>query len=151
MKMVKTISFLFACALIASAVYAQFAEPEKAIAYRKSVMVVIAHHFRSMGAVVQGKAAYDEKDFAANAKVVSLLASLPWEAALTPGSDKGDTTLSPDVFSKEADFRKAAAAFETATSKLTAEAMQGDLGTIKAGFAAVAKNCKACHSAFRKR
>jgi cytochrome c556 len=151
MKMMKTIAFLLAGALIAGAVYAQFAEPEKAIAYRKSVMVLIAHHFKSMGAVVQGKAAYDKNDFAANAKVVSLLATLPWEATLTPGTDKGDTTLSPDVFSKEADFRKAATTFETATAKLTAEAMEGDLGTIKAGFGAVAKNCKACHSAFRKR
>ena len=41
--------------LIAGGALAQFAKPEDAIKYRKSVMVLIAQHFKSMGAVVQGK------------------------------------------------------------------------------------------------
>ena len=32
---------------------AQFANPDDAVNYRKAVMVMIGHHFKSMGAVVK--------------------------------------------------------------------------------------------------
>lgn len=141
---------ILAVVLVAGVSYAQFAKTEDAIKYRKSVMVLIVTHFKRMGAVVQGKADYDKQAFAANAEVVKMMATLPWEASLAPGSDKGDTTLSPDVFSKEDDFRKIAATFEAETAKLAATAMEGDFDAIKAQFGAVAQSCKACHKPFRK-
>jgi cytochrome c556 len=151
MKRTKIVALVLVCALVAGVAYAQFAKPEEAIAYRKAVMHVIVHHFKQMGAVVQGKAPYEKADFAANADVVGLMATLPWEAVLTPGSDKGDTTLNPSVFSKQEDFMKIAKAFESNTANLKAKAQEGDLEAIKAGFGAVAQDCKACHSAFRKK
>jgi cytochrome c556 len=151
MKMTKIVALLIACALVAGVVHAQFANPDEAIAYRKAVMGVIVHHFKVMGAALQGKASYDKADFATNAEVVALMATLPWEAVLTPGSDKGDTTLDPVVFSKQTDLMRIAESFESDTATLKAKAMEGDLGAIKAGFGAVAQNCKACHSTFRKK
>jgi adenylosuccinate lyase len=151
MKMTKIVALVLACALVAGVVYAQFAKPEEAIAYRKAVMTVIVHHFKQIGAVVQGKAPHDKADLAADADVLGLMATLPWEAILTPGSDKGDTTLNPTVFSKQADLMKMAESFESNTANLKAKAQEGDLKAIKAGFGAVAQDCKACHSAFRKK
>lgn len=147
--MLRMTILVVACVLVAGGVYAQFAKPEAAIKYRKSVMFIIAQHFKRMGAVVQGKQDYDQKAFAANADVVKMLATLPWGAALEPGTDKGDTTQSPAVFSKSAEFKKQAQAFEMATAKLAAASQNTDLKPLKTEFGMVAKNCKACHSQFR--
>jgi cytochrome c556 len=135
--------------LVAGGVYAQFAKPEDAIKYRKSVMFMIAQHFKRMGSVVQGKRDYDQQTFAANAEVVKMLATLPWEAALEPGTDKGDTTQSPAVFAKSADFEKQTQVFEMATAKLAAASQSADMKALKTEFGMVAKSCKACHSQFR--
>jgi len=133
------------------AAYAQFAKPAEAVKYRKAVMFLIVQHFKRMGAVVQGKAAYDKDAFSANAAAVGMLATLPWDAMSVPGTDKGDTTLSPAVFDKPAQFKKAAESFESATAMLADTAKGGDLNAIKAQFGKVAQNCKSCHTNFRKK
>ena len=142
--------FVVVGVLLAGAAYAQFAKPEDAIKYRKSVMFMIAQHSKSMGAAVQGKAAYAQKFFAADAEVVKTLATLPWEAFLEPGTDKGDTTMSSAVFEKKDEFLKMAEAFQTDTALLASAAEGADLNGIKAPFNAVAQSCKACHKPFRK-
>ena len=147
--MVRITVLVVACVMMAGGAYAQFAKPEDAIKYRKSVMFMIAQHFKRMGAVVQGKMDYDKKAFAANAEVVKVLAGLPWEASLEPGTDKDDTTLNPAVFSKTAEFEQAAQSFEMATAKLAAASQGDDFNAIKAEFGMVAKSCKACHKTFR--
>jgi cytochrome c556 len=145
-----TIFVLFAVFAFGAA-YAQFAKPEEAIKYRKSVMFLIVQHFKRMGAVVQGKSAYEKDKFSANADVVAMLATLPWEAAMEPGSDKGDTTMSSAVFDKPTQFRKTAESFQTDTAMLAGTAKGGDLNAIKAQFGKVAQNCKGCHTNFRKK
>ena len=83
------------------AAYAQFAKPEDAIQYRKSVMFLIAQHIKRIGAVVQGKSDYSKDEFSANADAVKMLSTLPWTAMMEPGTDKGDTTMSSAVFHHE--------------------------------------------------
>jgi len=149
-KRAKIMVLVLVGVLVTGVAAAQFAKTEDAIQYRKAVMVLIGHHFKQMGAVVQGKADYDQKVFTANAEVVKTQATLPWNAFLEPGTDKGDTTMSSAVFKKKDDFLKTAEAFQADTA-LLAEAAQGaDLNGLKAPFNAVAQNCKACHKAFRK-
>ena len=133
------------------AAYARFAKPEDAIKYRKSVMFLILQHFKPMGAVVQGKADYDKNAFSANADVVRMLATLPWEAFMEPGTDKGDTTMTSAVFKKSGQFKEAATAFQSATAELAATAQSGDLKAIKAQFGKVGQSCKSCHKNFRKK
>ena len=136
--------------MLAGVAMAQFAKPEDAIQYRKSVMLLIAQHFKRMAAVMQGKADFDREMFAKDAEVVKMLATLPWKAFQEPGTDKGDTTMSAAVFEKKDDFMRAANALENDTT-LLAEAAQGaDLNGLKAPFNAVAQDCKACHKSFRK-
>ena len=129
--------------------YAQFAKPEYAIKYRKSVMFLIAQHFGRMGAVVKGKAAYDQQAFTQNAMLVETLSHLPWEASMVPGTAKGDTTLNAAVFAQQAEFNAGAQAFEAGTAKLVSVSQSGDLNAIKAQFGEVAKSCKGCHKQFR--
>jgi cytochrome c556 len=149
-KLIKITALCAVGMMIAGGVWAQFATPDDAIAYRKSAMIMIVQHFKRMGAMVQGKVDFDKQAFEANAAAVKTLATLPWEAAMMPGSDKGDTTMSAAVFSKADDFKKTANAFEAATAKLEAVSQSGDVNAIKAQFGAVAQSCKACHSQFRK-
>ena len=149
----KTAAKFIAClAILAVSIgfaHAQFAEPDDAIGYRKAVMTLIVHHFKAMGAVAQGKAAYDKETFAENAGLLKILATLPWEASMVPGSDKGNTTLNAEVFKDPDAFQKAAAAFEAGTAKLAELAAAGDLEGAKAQFGAVAGSCKECHTKFR--
>jgi len=149
--MTKIMIFIFITTLVFGAAYAQFSKPEEAIKYRKAVMFLIVQHFKPMGAVVQGKAIYEKDAFSANADVVQMLATLPWEASMEPGTDKGDTTLSSAVFDKPAQFKKAAESFETATAMLASTAKGGDPDAIKAQFGKVAQNCKSCHQKFRNK
>jgi cytochrome c556 len=151
MKIMARITVLVAVVvLMAGVAMAQFAKSEDAIRYRKATMALIGHHFKQMGAVVQGKAAYDQKIFATDAEVVKTLAALPWDAFLEPGTDKGDTTMSSAVFEKKDDFMKTVSAFQADTAGLAEAAQEADLNGIKGPFNAVAQDCKACHKPFRK-
>ena len=148
-KLVKLSICLIFVAVAVGGAYAQFAKPEDAIKYRKSVMFLIAQHFGRMGAVVKGKASYDQEAFTRNAVVVEALSHLPWEAAMVPGTDKGDTTLNAAVFAEQAEFKAGAQAFEAGTAKLVSVSEGGDLSAIKSQFGEVAKSCKGCHKKFR--
>ena len=151
MKRITGITILVLCAVfVFGAAYAQFAKPEYAIKYRKAVMTLVAQHFTRMGAVVQGKAEYDKDEFSANADLVAKLATLPWDAFMEPGTDKGDTTMTSAAFDKPAEFNKVAESFETDTAMLAGAAQGGDLDAIKGQFGKVAQNCGSCHKQFRK-
>ena len=148
-KLVRILTCLVFVTLAFGGAYAQFAKPEDAIRYRKSVMFLIAQHFGRMGAVVKGKAPYEQKAFTQNAMVVESLSKLPWQATMMPGTDKGDTTLNASVFAQQTEFKATAASFEAGTAKLLSVSQSGDLNAIKAQFVEVAKSCKGCHDQFR--
>ena len=148
-KLLMILVCLFSVAAALGGAYAQFAKPEDAIKYRKSVMFLNAQHFGRMGAMVKEQTPYNQEVFAQNAIVVETLSRLPWEAMLVPGTDKGDTTLNASVFAQQAEFNEAAQTFETQTTKLVSAAQGGDFTTIKTQFGEVGKSCKACHDQFR--
>ena len=139
--------FLFVGAF--SAVHAEFAKPEFAVKYRKSVMFLIAQHFGRMAAMVNEKASYSQAVFADNAMIVEILSRLPWQAFMVPGTDKGDTTLKSSAFEQQAKFSELAQTFEKHAADLATKAKSGDFDTIKTQFGEVGKSCKACHSQFR--
>jgi cytochrome c556 len=148
-KLVSLSICLIFVALAVGGAYAQFAKPEDAIRYRKSVMFLILQHFGRMGAVVKGKTDYNQQAFTRNAKVMEALSNLSWEANMVPGTDKGDTTQNAAVFAKQDEFKASAQAFEAGTAKLVSVSQSGDLNAIKAQFGEVAKSCKSCHDKFR--
>ena len=142
------VGLFFIAGAIGSA-YAQFAKPEYAIKYRKAVMFLIAQHFGRMGAMVKEKIPYNQEVFSRNAMLVETLSRLPWEAAMVPGTDTGDTTLNASAFTQQNKFKEVAQTFETQATKLVSAAQSGDLISIKTQFGEVGESCKSCHSQFR--
>ncbi len=143
------------CALfvagIFSVAYAQFAKPEQAIEYRQGVMLVMAHHFGRIGAVVQDKVPFDKASVAKDAELVATLATLPWEAFMVPGAEKGKTHLKAEALKDKEGFKAAADATMAETAKLAQVAAAGELDAIKTQFGAVGKSCKDCHEKYRSR
>jgi cytochrome c556 len=150
--MKKLLMILVCLVFIAGALggaYAQFAKPEYAIKYRKSVMFLMAQHFGRMGAMVKEKIPYNQEVFARNAMLVETLSRLPWEAVMVPGTDTGDTRLNASAFVQQAKFKEVAQTLETQATKLVSAAQSGDFSAIKTQFGEVGKSCKACHTQFR--
>ena len=129
--------------------HGQFAAPEDAVKYRKSVMFLIGQHFKPLGAMVKGEAPYDQASFTQNAALLKTLAPLPWQASLVPGTDKGDTTLNDAVFEKQEEFMSMANTFEQETATLAELAADQGLEGSKEQFGTVAVSCKSCHDQFR--
>ena len=150
--MKKAILFLMgvsACAISFTA-SAQFAKPEDAIKYRKAALSVTAAHFGRLGAMAQGKVAFDAKAALENAEVVANLAKLPW-AAFGEGTDAGETKAKPEVWKQNAKFKEAADKYQAESVKLLAAAKTGKEDAFKAAFTATAGTCKSCHDDFRNK
>jgi cytochrome c556 len=114
---------------------AQFAKPEDAIKYRKSVFTVMSNHFGRVGAMVNGKAPFDPK-----AAYVAFI----------EGTDKGETRAKPEIWAEMDKFKAAASTMQDEMAKLNAATKTGNLDTIKAQFGKVGQACKACHDNYRK-
>ena len=131
--------------------YAQFAKPEDAIKYRQSVMNIIGYQMGQMGSVVTGKKPYEKQEFSHYAIIEEMLSTLPWEAFMTAGTDKGNTALKSSALSKKDKFMAKAKTFETEIQKLVKAAAGDDFNAIKAQFGEVGKSCKSCHEDYRSR
>ncbi len=150
-KMLPILLCFFLLVGVFGAAHAQFAKPEFAIKYRKSVMFLIVQHFGRMSAMVNEKGSYNKEAFTDNAMVVETLSRLPWQAFMVPGTDKGDTTLKSSAFEQQAKFSELAQIFEKQSTDLVLKAKSGDFDAIKTQFGEVGKSCKTCHSQFRSR
>jgi cytochrome c556 len=137
---------------IAGAAQAQapFAKAEDAIKYRKSAMFVMAQHFGRLGPVVKGERPYDKDEVARNAAVAEQMSKLPFDGFVA-GTDKGETTAKPEIWTDAAKFKSSADKMQQEMGKLTQVAKGGDLNAVKAQFGEVGKVCKACHDDFRKK
>jgi cytochrome c556 len=147
---IKTGSIFIIILVFSGTVLAQFAKPEDAITYRKSVMQVIKKHFSTMAGVVKGKRPFDKTSFSEDARVVAIMSKLPWEASLIPGTTEGATTLSEKALKDSQGYLAGAKQFENASSELVAAAESGDMAAIKKQFGATAQTCSGCHKAYRK-
>ena len=134
-----------------AAVAADFGKPEDAIEYRKAAMSLMGTHFKGMAAVIKGEKPYDKEAFAVEARLFDTLFSLPWEAFAVLGSEKGDTTMTAAALEQPDKFKAETEQFQTAVKGYISAAESGDLGAVKSAFGQVAKTCKSCHEAFRKK
>jgi len=137
---------------IAGAAHAQapFAKAENAVKYRQSAMFIMAQHFGRIGPVVKGERPYNKDEVAKNAAIAEEMSKLPWEGFVA-GTDKGETSAKPEVWTDAAKFKSAAEKMEQEMSKLAQAAKGGDLNAVKAQFGATGKACKACHDDFKKK
>lgn len=145
---------LTAIALVTSAMSfsatAQFAKPEDAVKYRKSVFTVTATHFGRMGAMASGKAPFDAKIAAENAEIVANMAKLPW-SAFGDGTDTAETKAKPEVWKQAGKFKEAADKLQSESVKLVAATKTGKEDVFKTAFTATAATCKSCHDDFKNK
>lgn len=144
--------FAVALAMVAGAAAmpasAQFAKAEDAIKYRQGALHVMGQHFGRLGAMANGRMAFDAKAAQDNAEVVAYMAKLPW-TAFAAGTEGGKSK--PEVWKEQAKFSDLADKMQAETVKLAAAAKTGNLDNLKAAFGPAANSCKACHDSYRNR
>ena len=65
------------------------------------------------------------------------------------GSDKGETKASPDIWTDQAGFEKAALALSAGGEAIAAAAKAGDAAALATAIKATGDACGACHKAYR--
>ncbi|MFC0220772.1 cytochrome c556 [Pseudochelatococcus lubricantis] len=116
------------------------------IAERQALMKQAGGATRTGSQIAKGELPFDE----AKAKEIFAVYQAVAEKApaLFPeGSDKGDTTAAPTVWTDKAGFEAQFAAFGAAAKQGAAAA--GDLDGFKTAFAAISQECGVCHQTFR--
>ncbi len=149
-RSIPPVTLLLILAITCNTALARFAKPEDAVAYRKAVMQVIGRHFDNMAGVIKGRQTYDKAAFKADAEIVAVMARLPWEASLVPGSYEEGTTLKEKALKDREGYMAVAKKFEAASQDLLSAANDGDLESIKSKFRMTAKSCSSCHKPYRK-
>ena len=151
MKITASIVLAAAAVTVAASASAQFAKPEDAVKYRQSVMYVMSQHFGRIGAMASGKAPYDANAAVDSARIVAMMAKLPWPG-FSAATEKVNlpNRAKPEVWSDMAKFKQTGEHLVTETGKLLAAAETSNLDNLKTAFAATGKTCKSCHDDFRK-
>ncbi len=149
-KMLKGAIFGIMLITMGGLAFAEFATTEDAIDYRKAVMTVTGEHFRRVAAIVTGQRPLKADSLAKDTQVLRVMAELPWEAFMLPGSHKGKTTLKKTALKEKDDFMAMARQFEVLTQQLDETGKSGDRDAVNAQFGTLAKSCKDCHMTFRK-
>jgi cytochrome c556 len=134
--------------VIAGTALAQFAKPDAAIKYRKSVFTVMGTHNARLGAVAKGEVPFNKDEVIRNAYIVNTMASLPWQA-FGAGTEGGDAL--PAIWSEASKFKSAQERLIAATASLSSAANSGDLEAVKKATANVGAACKNCHDDFKKK
>lgn len=149
MKFVASLVLAAATATMALSAHAQFAKPEDAIKYRKSVMTLQVNHFGRIFAMANGRVPFDAAAVVENATILEMVTRLPL-AGFVAGSDKGETRAKPEIWSDTAKFKTVGEKLNADAVKLLAAAKTGNIDSIKAAAGAVGGDCKSCHDDFRK-
>ena len=145
----RVVSSLLAAVLATVAFSAVAADGKDPLEARKAVFKEYKKVFgQGMGAVMKGEKPYNKDEFAALAVQMVDLSKQPWQY-FPAGSDKGKTESRPEVWTKPAEFKKAADEHQALIVKLAEAAKGGDLAQIRPAFGAAQKTCKACHEVFK--
>ncbi|MDK1290374.1 c-type cytochrome [Pseudoalteromonas umbrosa] len=125
-----------------------FEEKEDAIEYRKAAFQLIRYQIGDMGDMLKGKVPFNAERFKQRAHNAAQLSSMPWEAFIA-GSDKGDTSALPAIWSDRKTFDEKSSKFAKYAQELAAASETGDKKIIASAFRNWAKGCKDCHKSFK--
>ena len=130
-----------------------FKSPDDAVEYRQGALAVMGHHFGLVGAMANGKIPFDAQGRAGQRRPRRSRCRTCPGRAFVEGSDKGDTSARPEVWSQPDKFKAAAQKLQDAAAKLAAgrRARPPRPDDLKAAFSATADTCKSCHDDFRKK
>ena len=108
----------------------------------------MGHHFGTLGAMAQGKMAFDAKLAAENAAILENTYKLAW-VGFGPGTEGGNAK--PELWKEQDKVKQGLDKYNAEMPKLVAAAKTGNLDNLKAAFGDAAQTCKACHDDFRKK
>ncbi|MBQ4838959.1 MULTISPECIES: c-type cytochrome [Pseudoalteromonas] len=148
MKKLLTLVTLLAGFSMQSQANTLFKEKEDAIEYRKAAFQLIRYQIGDMGDMLKGKVPFDAERFKQRAHNAAQLSNMPWEAFIA-GTDKGDTSALPEIWSDRATFDKKAADFAKYAQALATASESGDKKVIAKAFGKWAQGCKDCHKSFK--
>ena len=122
---------------------------ENAIKYRQATMKALGGHMSAAAAIVGGKAG-SATHLPAHIAAISDI-SLMVKDLFPEGSDFGETTALPKIWSDAAGFSKEVKVFEMAVADFAKTAKSGDMAVIGTALGGVGKACKSCHETFREK
>lgn len=142
----RTFGALAVTAAVVSVSAAAFAG-ENDVKFRQSTMKAVGGHMTAMAAILKGEVKHASHLRGHAAAMASLGKMAP--DVFQKGSEGG--SAKPEAWSKPEDFKKALAAFATASDNLNKAAQGPDKKAVGAAFAALGKSCKGCHDDFREK
>ena len=117
------------------------------IAARKQLMKANNEASKTAFQMVKGTTPFDATAAAAAMnKIADNMETFP--TLFPEGSDQGDTSASPDIWTNMDDFKALAAKLNTDAKAAAAAAAEG-LDAFKVAFGAVGGDCGACHKKYR--
>jgi len=142
-------ALLLALACGAAQAQGQPTKGEQAVKYRKAVYQAIAWNFAPMGAMAQGKAPFDVKEFALRAGRVAALTPMLAESYSPETQSVGGSKAKAELWSNRADFDAKMKDLVDRSATLATVAKGGDEAKTKAAFFDAANTCKACHDEYK--
>ncbi|HSQ69322.1 MAG TPA: cytochrome c [Steroidobacteraceae bacterium] len=122
---------------------------EQALKYRKSLYQVIAWNVGPMGAMAQGKTAFDAAEFARRAQAVAFLTPMLPEGYPEESRNVEGTKLKPAMWQNRGDFDAKLKDLIDRSAALSKVAGGGDEAASKQAFFDMANACKACHDKYK--
>ncbi len=146
-KSLLVVSLLVGC--IGSA-RAEMSREAQAIKVRQGAYSMLSWYLGSMLRMAKGDEPYNRARFTHDAEALAFLSKLPNDAFI-PGSDKGDTKASPEIWKNPDAFRLASEKMETEARKLADLAVHAEPSDLGDQLKQVRQACKACHEDFKQR
>jgi len=142
------IAILAAAIAIAAPAFAPAFAQSDAIQTRQAMMKKVGGNTKAGGDMLKGAAPFEAAKAEAIFKVMNDVAK-DYANHFPAGSETGgDTTASPAIWAKPAEFKAAVAKFEKDSGAAMAAKPQ-TLAAFGQQFGMVTANCKSCHEAFR--
>ena len=124
------------------------------VAGRKAAFTLVAHNFKTVGDVLQGRAPYDAAAIKTRTDRVAFLSTLLGDY-FAPESNVGlpDSKAKADIWGDRAEFDKLLKDFQehSVTLARVAHAETSASDAFKSAASAVAQDCKTCHDKFREK
>ena len=138
-----------ALTFLTSNAIAEEVDADTYIEYRESLMQDAKTHTKGIGNILKGKLPLKD-NLLHHARALHEVSQM-FPSAFPEGSDFGETSTKPNVWTDKAGFSKAAQNNQKATAALVTAAESGDLKTIGNAMADVGKSCKGCHKEYRSK
>jgi len=141
--------FLIVAACVIAGLSAAVVAQEDVIAERKALMKANGAAARTASETINGVKPFDAAAAAEAARTIAHDLEV-FPTLFPPGSDQGDTTASPAVWTQMEKFKELAAK-TVGDANAAAEAAAEGVEAFKAAFDVVGGNCQSCHEDFRVR